>query len=91
MFPFPDSDHDPFERPRYQCALHGYEADDYGCPACADENAAFDLQQALAEELAPAQATNELMLALRRALDRVQAREDETKGAYLAQRFGGMK
>lgn len=89
MFPHIRDPYDPFERPRYQCALHGYEADDEPCPRCADESDAFDLQQVLAEELAPAEATNELIAAFQRAMARIQAREDETKGAFLAQRFGG--
>jgi DNA-binding MarR family transcriptional regulator len=47
------------------------------------------IAEALAQELAPAAATNAVLEAMQRALTRVQAREDETKGAYLAQRFGG--
>jgi hypothetical protein len=48
-----------------------------------------DLQAALVEELAPAQATNELLKALERAQARVQEREDEAMGRALHERMGG--
>lgn len=74
---FDGYDDPPFVEPRYQCALHGYQAEDWPCDACTE---ADQIAQAVAVELGPAGAANELLLALQRALERVQAKKDEDMG-----------
>lgn len=71
--------------PAYQCAQHGYQADDYPCPECEDAAA---LHAALAVELGPAQVTGELLKAVERAMTRVKANELERKGVWLHAREG---
>jgi hypothetical protein len=76
------------EEPGYRCDEHQWQSADERCPQCEDEAAAFDLQQALVEELGPAQATDELLRALERVLAKRQAREDEAMGRDMALRLG---
>ena len=78
----------PDDVPRYQCAIHGYQADDYPCDACSE---ADQIQQAVAVELGPARATDELLRALQRSLSRLQARKDEAMGTALQARMGGQR
>lgn len=82
---------EPWDEAHYTCLEHGHQSASEPCPDCeslvADEDTARDIEATFAQELAPAEATNELMKALRRALDRVHAREDEQMGADLAQRW----
>ena len=75
-----------YVEPAYLCAEHGYQADDYPCPACDDESRLAAVDADIERELSQAEAMSAVMDEM---LRRIQRTEDEERGAALAQRFEG--